>query len=79
MVTCCTLQELKKPIVERRHLDILVQQVLLPHSQMDRYAPHLPPPDAVVWSTVFRNASGVLRYVFLSHSGGGGGNIRYCK
>ena len=58
-----TFQELKKPILEMTHLNILVEQVLLPHSQMDRYAPDLPPPDAVVWSTVFRNASGVLRYV----------------
>ena len=57
------MQELKRSIYEKPHLSYIVNRVLMPHSQMDRYAPDLPPPDAIVWSTVFRNASGVLRNV----------------
>ncbi|UYV79180.1 PKP4, partial [Cordylochernes scorpioides] len=49
-------QELKKPILEDA-LEVLVNHVILPHSGWD----HSEQPQDIYWSTVFRNATGVLR------------------
>ncbi|XP_023214630.1 catenin delta-2-like, partial [Centruroides sculpturatus] len=57
-------EELKKPIIDDA-LTVLVNHVIIPHSGWDR---NRDPSDQIktqeiYWSTVFRNASGVLRNV----------------
>ena len=58
-------QDLKKPIIDHGLSDI-VNTVIIPHSGWDRNMDEETlrrPPRDVYWPTVFRNASGVLRYV----------------
>ncbi len=51
------MQDLKRNIVDEA-LVVLINIVIIPHSGWD---PNGPGGDTV-WSTVFRNASGILRY-----------------
>ena len=52
-------QDLKRHIVDEA-LIVLINIVIIPHSGWD---PNGPGGDTV-WSTVFRNSSGILRYAF---------------
>ena len=64
-VTFLCAQDLKKPIIDHGLSDI-VNTVIIPHSGWDRNMDEETlrrPPRDVYWPTVFRNASGVLRYV----------------
>lgn len=57
-------EDLKRPIIDDA-LHILVNHVIIPHSGWDRSRNPLDQikPHDIYWSTVFRNASGVLRNV----------------
>lgn len=60
-----TFQDLKKPIIDDG-LAVLVNVVIIPHSGWERRG--LAPFQAQEpWTTVFRNATGVLRYCFIIH------------
>ncbi|XP_042905442.1 catenin delta-2 isoform X2 [Parasteatoda tepidariorum] len=59
-------EDLKRPIIDDA-LNVLVNHVIIPQSGYDRNIPniflHEIKPNEIYWSTVFRNASGVLRNV----------------
>ena len=58
---CC--QDLKRAIIDEG-LKVIVDNVIIPHSGWDPQRGYQGNPNAardVYWSTVFRNASGVLR------------------
>ncbi|KAF8785904.1 splicing regulator ARVCF-like isoform X1 [Argiope bruennichi] len=57
-------EDLKRPIIDDA-LTVLVNHVIIPHSGYDRTKNPLDPvkPHDLYWSTVFRNASGVLRNI----------------
>ncbi|GIX93501.1 catenin delta-2 [Caerostris extrusa] len=57
-------EDLKRPIIDDA-LTVLVNHVIIPHSGYDRSRNPLDPvkPHDLYWSTVFRNASGVLRNI----------------
>lgn len=56
-----SFKELKKPILDDA-LTVLTNNIIIPHSGWDDQADMNNPKD-IYWSTVFRNASGVLRNV----------------
>ena len=53
-------QDLKRTIIDDG-LTVLVNYVIIPHSGWNRGSTHSEPVMDVFWSTVFRNATGVLR------------------
>lgn len=57
-VASFTFQDLKRAIIDDG-LAMVVTHIIIPHSGWDPNAP-----GDTCWSTVFRNASGVLRFVF---------------
>ena len=54
--------DLKRPIIDDG-LTVIVNSVLIPHSGWDRNMDEekMKQPPQIYWSTVFRNASGILR------------------
>ncbi|KAF0310533.1 Catenin delta-2 [Amphibalanus amphitrite] len=59
---CALQQDLKRTIIDDG-LTVLVNYVIIPHSGWNRGSAHSEPVMDVFWSTVFRNATGVLRNV----------------
>jgi hypothetical protein len=53
---------LKKPIIDDG-LSTIVDTVIIPHSGWDPSVTNQRPPTDIYWSTVFRNASGILRNI----------------